>query len=252
MNKDQIEKVVNEWNKYHREWKFVYIYNPATHTNRHNVFLYHKVSRAEEENSMAVLKYFDNCDEAYKYTDDVSLLTTDLLNENTLAERLNRIVYTNTRESYMDNTAYSRMKDRIKNDVAFRRNKLEEEEENYIVNDTKATVDYWAWVPRPQIEKVIINNPATIIFWSDHTKTMVKAPSKRKYDVEKGISMCIAKKFLSKKEYHNLCKIEKSLLYVMPKVNELLPGITETTIQEYIVESAILYLKEGKFIEHKK
>lgn len=46
-----------------------------------------------------------------------------------------------------------------------------------------------------KIEKVIFNNPATIVFWKDGTKTVVKA-SNEKFDPEKGLAMAIAKKAL--------------------------------------------------------
>lgn len=45
------------------------------------------------------------------------------------------------------------------------------------------------------IEKVIFNDPATIVFWKDGTKTVVKA-SNEKFDPEKGLAMAIAKKAL--------------------------------------------------------
>ena len=48
----------------------------------------------------------------------------------------------------------------------------------------------------PKIKKVIFNNPATIVFWADGTKTVVKVQGKDKYDREKGLSLCIAKKAL--------------------------------------------------------
>ena len=44
------------------------------------------------------------------------------------------------------------------------------------------------------IRKVIFNNPATIVFWGDDTKTVVKCSKHDKYDYEKGIAMAIAKK----------------------------------------------------------
>lgn len=47
-----------------------------------------------------------------------------------------------------------------------------------------------------KIEKVIHNNPATIVFWSDGTKTVVKAQDGDVYDPEKGLAMAISKKFL--------------------------------------------------------
>lgn len=45
------------------------------------------------------------------------------------------------------------------------------------------------------IKKVLFRDPATIVFWSDGTKTVVKA-SNEEYDPEKGLAMAISKKFL--------------------------------------------------------
>lgn len=42
--------------------------------------------------------------------------------------------------------------------------------------------------------KVIYNDPATIAFWSDGTKTVVKAQPGDIFDPEKGLAMAIAKK----------------------------------------------------------
>lgn len=47
----------------------------------------------------------------------------------------------------------------------------------------------------PRIEKVIFNDPATIIVWKDGTKTVVKAENET-FDPEKGLAMAIAKKAL--------------------------------------------------------
>ena len=48
------------------------------------------------------------------------------------------------------------------------------------------------------IKKVIFNDPATIIFWTDDTKTVVKAENEP-FDPEKGMAMAIAKKVLGNK-----------------------------------------------------
>ena len=57
-----------------------------------------------------------------------------------------------------------------------------------------------------KIEKVIINNPATIVFWKDGSKTVVKA-SNEEFDPEKGLAMAIAKKALGNKgNYFNEIK----------------------------------------------
>ena len=61
----------------------------------------------------------------------------------------------------------------------------------------------------PAITNVIFNPPATIVFWSDHTKTVVKCDySLEDYDPEKGIAMAISKKMIgdNKYEYYNTFK----------------------------------------------
>ena len=56
------------------------------------------------------------------------------------------------------------------------------------------------------IKKVIFNNPATIVFWSDGSKTVVKAHNDD-YDPEKGLAMAIAKKALGNEgNYYNVFK----------------------------------------------
>ncbi len=44
------------------------------------------------------------------------------------------------------------------------------------------------------IRKVIFNNPATIVLWSDGTKTVVKCGPEDTFDMEKGLAMAIVKK----------------------------------------------------------
>lgn len=47
-----------------------------------------------------------------------------------------------------------------------------------------------------RIENVIFNGPATIVFWSDNTKTVVKCGENDKLDREKGLALAISKKML--------------------------------------------------------
>ena len=49
---------------------------------------------------------------------------------------------------------------------------------------------------RPAIERVIFNDPATIVIWSDGSKTVVKCQDGDTYSEEIGLAMCIAKKYL--------------------------------------------------------
>jgi len=56
------------------------------------------------------------------------------------------------------------------------------------------------------ITDVIFNDPATIVFWADGTKTVVQAHDE-KFDKEKGLAMAIAKKTLGNKgNYFNVFK----------------------------------------------
>lgn len=44
------------------------------------------------------------------------------------------------------------------------------------------------------IKKVIFHDPATIVFWMDGSKTVVKCQEGETYDPEKGLAMAISKK----------------------------------------------------------
>lgn len=59
------------------------------------------------------------------------------------------------------------------------------------------------------ITNVIFNPPATIVFWNDNTKTVVRCDeSLEDYDPEKGIAMAISRKMLAdnKREYYHVFK----------------------------------------------
>lgn len=60
------------------------------------------------------------------------------------------------------------------------------------------------------IKNVIFNDPATIIFWKDGSKTVVKCGPDEKYDPEKGMAMAIAKRVYGTSEtggnYYNIFK----------------------------------------------
>lgn len=60
----------------------------------------------------------------------------------------------------------------------------------------------------PPIKKVIFSNPATIVFWEDGTKTVVKCSKDDTFSEYAGLSMCITKKLLGsnfKKEMNKWC-----------------------------------------------
>lgn len=80
----------------------------------------------------------------------------------------------------------------------------------YVRNDVETTAKmvlnsiYGKRTALPSIKDVIFSDPATIIFWKDGTKTVVKAQDGEKYDPEKGLAMAISKKALGNtREYYH-------------------------------------------------
>ena len=83
--------------------------------------------------------------------------------------------------------------------------------------------------PAISIKNVIFNHPATIVFWTDGTKTVVKAQDGDIFDPEKGLAMAISKKALGNKG--NYCNELKKWL---PKKEETMPPITMSELADNI------------------
>lgn len=66
---------------------------------------------------------------------------------------------------------------------------------------------WWGNSPeKPKIERVIFHYPATIVYWMDGTKTVVKVQNE-KFDKEKGLLAAIAKKVYGNKgSFNNIIK----------------------------------------------
>lgn len=83
----------------------------------------------------------------------------------------------------------------------------------------------------PEIKNVIFNDPATIVFWEDGTKTVVKCQDGDEFDPEKGLAMAIVKKtYGNKGSYCN--KLKKWLPKEEPVDNNhiILRSISEPKI----------------------
>lgn len=52
------------------------------------------------------------------------------------------------------------------------------------------------------IKDVIFNDPATIVFWSDGTKTVCTCSEQDTYDPEKGLALCVMKRMLYNNKGH--------------------------------------------------
>ena len=94
---------------------------------------------------------------------------------------------------------------------------------------------------KPTIKNVIFNDPATIVMWSDGTKTVVKCGENDIYDPEKGVAMCCMKKLLgtNKTGSNYLDKVEEylngyyddavSVNETFSKIGEILSGFFGST-----------------------
>lgn len=54
------------------------------------------------------------------------------------------------------------------------------------------------------IERVLYNDPVTIVFWSDNTKTVSKCHGGDKYSPEMGLTVCVLKKIMGGKAVRDL------------------------------------------------
>ena len=86
----------------------------------------------------------------------------------------------------------------IRNDAVVQRNTLQYSK-FYVRNLSSSHI--------PEIKNVIFNDPATIVFWEDGTKTVVKCQDGDEFDPEKGLAMAIVKKaYGNKGNYCNKLK----------------------------------------------
>ena len=93
-------------------------------------------------------------------------------------------------------------------------------------------------VAPPRIKKVLFRHPATIVFWDDNTKTVVKCSENDYFDCEKGLAMAIAKKFFGNEgNYYN--EFKKWL----PKEEEI--DLDPVTLSFTTAREALARLKEA-------
>ena len=75
-----------------------------------------------------------------------------------------------------------------------------------ILNFTYGVNRFSGIVPK----KIIFNGPATIVMWTDGTKTVVKQSEHDLYDYEKGFAMCVVKKVFGDQYNHIRKMVDKS------------------------------------------
>lgn len=70
-----------------------------------------------------------------------------------------------------------------------------------------------------KVEKVIFNKPATIVFWSDNTKTVVVCGENDTYDEEKGFFIACTKKLFGN-DYRAVGRMNKALEMAVVQMKE--------------------------------
>lgn len=98
-----------------------------------------------------------------------------------------------------------------------------------------------------KIKRVLFNNPATIVFWADGDKTVVKCQNGEPYDPEKGLAMAISKKALGNdRAYYNVfakyCKNQPS---EVANKKDLKTAEEDNKTNRALAYDAIDYLKKA-------
>lgn len=57
------------------------------------------------------------------------------------------------------------------------------------------------------VEKIVYNGPATIVFWKDGTKTVIKCHEGDQFDEVTGFLLCCLRKMLTQNSYSELCEV---------------------------------------------
>lgn len=84
--------------------------------------------------------------------------------------------------------------------------------------------------PALTIKQVIFNEPATVVIWSDDVKTVVKCGEDEKFDPEKGLAMCVAKRAWGNK-YNYFIPFKKYCSKYKPKKVEK-PVVEEKPVEK--------------------
>ena len=79
--------------------------------------------------------------------------------------------------------------------------------------------EYKTTQPELKIERVIFNNPATIVFWNDGTKTVVKCDENDIFSEEMGLAMACTKKLFGN-NFSYFGKFDKALKKAKGKEKE--------------------------------
>lgn len=108
----------------------------------------------------------------------------------------------------------------------------------YVQNDIETTAEITHTLSH-SIKNVIFNDPATIVFWHDGTKTVVKCGEDDIFDPEKGLAMAISKKFLGNQGnyYNEIKKWVGADLYMNEKTHNDLENLFDNITVDALAEN---------------
>lgn len=108
--------------------------------------------------------------------------------------------------------------------IDYSRQSMEQAKKNDIVKFGMCSVS---------IRKVIFNDPATVVLWSDGTKTVVKCGPEDKFDTEKGLAMAIVKKMAGNdNHFHKVFKQyakKKKEPGSIGSISDMMAGLNQAT-----------------------
>lgn len=91
------------------------------------------------------------------------------------------------------------------------------------------------------IRKVIFNDPATVVLWSDGTKTVVKCGPDDIFDKEKGLAMAIVKKMAGNdSRFHNQLRTHRLDKPLLKAIGTPTPNAIPDTISSSIICNNLL------------
>lgn len=118
-----------------------------------------------------------------------------------MCRSLERPIEAYERQPYFQEN-YKRYLEMVDREMCFRKNARDPKKIKSLLMGLHEVGDLDLW-----IDRVIFNDPATIVIWEDGSKTIVKCGKHDKFDKEKGLAMAIIKKLYGNTgKFNNLFK----------------------------------------------
>lgn len=189
-----------------------YIHMQRSRCNGKTLWLSSATSFADKQPLWNISRYHDICEQRFKEPPKPYEFISDDLEDCEKGVPNTKLGFASTGQLYIQDTTTGEITrfDGVKNITPIDPNGyfdtdmvMTREEMQYCLNDVAVTEKLFKEEQimrfnscKPTIKKIIFNDPATIVMWSDGTKTVVKCGENDVFDPEKGVAMCCMKKLL--------------------------------------------------------